>query len=448
MARKVADQTDPGWGSGWCGWKQFEAGVTGAGAGFGGRMAVELAWPGVWPGKADLASGGGAWFPWDMIHRMKRFWGVALVTLTLPGTGVLAERSLVYVGTYTGPKSKGIHAYRTDTATGIVEELGLVAEIQNPSFLALHPNGRFLYAASEVGSADGKPGGSVIAYQIEPATGALRELGRSSTMGGGPCHLMVDRTGRQVLVANYGGGSVASLPLDASGKVGPASAFVQHAGSSVNPNRQKEPHAHSIQVSPDNRFALAADLGTDRLYVYPFDPAKGLGAKALETSPALAPGSGPRHFAFHPNGRFVYVINELLSTMTALSYTASSGRMNVLQTLDTLPAGFTGGSSTAEVVVHPDGRFLYGSNRGHDSLAIYAIAPSDGRLTLVGHQSTGGRTPRNFNIDPSGNQLWAANQSTDNIMIFRVDKNTGRLTPTGQELKVGSPVCVKFLSIP
>jgi 6-phosphogluconolactonase len=383
-----------------------------------------------------------------MIHRMKSLWGVALATFALPGTSVLAERYLVYVGTYTGPKSKGIHAYRTDTATGVVEELGLVAEIQNPSFLALHPNGRFLYAASEVGSADGKPGGSVIAYQIDTTTGALRELGRSSTMGSGPCHLMVDRTGRQVLVANYGGGSVASLPVDASGKVGPASAFVQHTGSSVNPNRQKEPHAHSIQVSPDNRFVLAADLGTDRLYVYPFDPATGMGTKALETSAKLAPGSGPRHFAFHPGGRFVYVINEILSTVTAFSYTAASGRMNELQTLGTLPSGFTGGSSTAEVVVHPDGRFLYGSNRGHDSLAIYSIGPGNGLLTLVGHQATGGRTPRNFNIDPAGNQLWAANQSTDNIVIFRVDKSTGLLTPTGQELKVGSPVCVKFLPIP
>ncbi len=223
---------------------------------------------------------------------------------------------------------------------------------------------------------------------------------------------------------------------------------MQHTGSSVNPSRQKEPHAHSIQVSPDNRFALAADLGTDRLYVYPFDPAKGLGSKALETSPALAPGSGPRHFAFHPTGRFVYVINEMLSTVTALSYAASSGRMNTLQTVGTLPTGFTGGSSTAEIVVHPGGRFLYGSNRGHDSLAIYSINPADGRLTPVGHQPTGGRTPRNFNLDPAGKYLWAANQSTDNIVIFRVDTTTGLLTPTGQELKVGAPVCVKFLPIP
>jgi len=383
-----------------------------------------------------------------MIHRIRGIWGVALAAFALPATTVMAERYLVFVGTYTGPKSKGIHAYRTDTVTGVIEELGLVAEIQNPSFLALHPNGRFLYAASEVASADGKPGGSVIAYQIDTATGSLRELGRASTVGGGPCHLMVDRSGRQVLVANYGGGSIASLPVDETGRVGAASGFVQHTGSSVNPNRQKEPHAHSIQVSPDNRFALAADLGTDRLYVYPFDPAKGLARTALEQSPALAPGSGPRHFAFHPSGRFVYVINEMLSTVTAFSYAASNARMVELQTESTLPAGFTGGTSTAEVVVHPNGRFLYGSNRGHDSLALFSIHPSNGRLTAIGHQSTGGRTPRNFNIDPTGQQLWAANQSTDNIVIFKVDGATGALTPTGQELKVGSPVCVKFLRVP
>lgn len=368
--------------------------------------------------------------------------------MALPAGSALAERYLVFVGTYTGAKSKGIHAFRTDPAAGIIEELGLVAETPNPTFLALHPNGRLLYAANEVGEFEGKAGGAVTGFEIDAATGRLKAINSASTVGGGPCHLVVDRTGRQVLVANYGGGSVASLPIDPSGRLGSHSAFHQHRGGSVDPSRQKEPHGHSINLSPDNRFAFAADLGTDRVYVYPFDPARGLWAEPLAQSPRLAPGSGPRHFAFHPSGKFAYVINEMLSTVTVFRYTASSGALSEVQTIPTLPAGFSGGSSTAEVVVHPNGKFVYGSNRGHDSLAIYSVDAGSGRLTLVGHQSTGGKTPRNFNIDPSGRTLWAANQSTDNIVVFSVDPDTGLLKRTGQELKMGSPVCVKFLKVP
>jgi len=368
--------------------------------------------------------------------------------MALPAGVAVAEHTLVYVGTYTGAKSKGIHAYRTDSTTGIIEELGLVAETPNPTFLALHPNGRVLYAANEVGEFNGKAGGAVTGFEIDAANGRLKPINSASTVGGGPCHLVVDRTGRQVLVANYGGGSVASLPIDPAGRLGSHSAFHPHRGGSVNPSRQKESHAHSINLSADNRFAFAADLGTDRVYIYPFDPARGLDAEPLAQSPRMAPGSGPRHFAFHPSGKFAYVINELLSTVTVFRYTASSGALSEVQTIPTLPTGFTGGSSTAEVVVHPNGKFVYGSNRGHDSLAIYAVDAGSGRLTLVGHESTGGKTPRNFNLDPSGRTLWAANQSTDNIVVFSVDPETGLLKRTGQELKVGSPVCVKFLKVP
>lgn len=375
-------------------------------------------------------------------------WFPLLVAAALPAGGALAERYLVYVGTYTGPKSQGIHAFRLDAASGVVEELGLVAETPNPTFLAVHPNGRFLYVANEVGQFDGKPGGGVTGYTIDLASGRLREINRASSVGGGPCHLVVDRTGSQVLVANYGGGSVASLPIDASGRLGAASAFIQHTGSSVNASRQKEPHAHSINVSPDNRFAVAADLGTDRLYVYPFDAKTGLAKEPLASSPRQAPGSGPRHFAFHPDGRHAFAINELLSTITAFRYEARDGRLVPVQTVATLPDGFQGSSTTAEVVVHPGGKFVYGSNRGHDSLAIFAFDAGSGRLSLVGHEPTGGRTPRNFNFDPSGQTLWAANQSTDNLVLFSVDAATGRLRRTGQELKVGSPVCVKFVRVP
>jgi 6-phosphogluconolactonase len=392
--------------------------------------------------------GGGSGSHGAMFHLKPARWASLLCVMALPVGSMLAEQYLVYVGTYTGAKSKGIHAFRTDTATGVIEELGLVAETANPTFLAVHPDGRHLYAANEVGQFDGKPGGGVTAFEIDLRSGALKETSRASAVGGGPCHLVVDRTGRQVLMANYGGGSVVSLPLDGAGRVGAHSAFIQHRGSSVNPARQKEPHAHSINVSPDNRFAFAADLGTDRVYVYPLDPARGLGSTALASSPALAPGSGPRHFAFHPGGRFAYVINEMLSTVTAFRYEGSKGTLTAVQTIGTLPEGWQGSSSTAEVVVHPNGRFLYGSNRGHDSLAIYAIDGATGRLTLVGHESTGGKTPRNFNLDPTGTTLWAANQSTDNIVIFSVDGATGRLKRTGQELKMGSPVCVKFVRVP
>jgi 6-phosphogluconolactonase len=215
----------------------------------------------------------------------------------------------------------------------------------------------------------------------------------------------------------------------------------------VNPDRQKEPHAHSANLAPGGRFAYVADLGMDRVLVYPFDPARGLSGPARSDSPRLAPGSGPRHLAVHPSGRTAYVINEMLSTITTFRVGGGGGTLEALQSVPTLPAGFKGGSSTAEVVVHPSGRFVYGSNRGHDSLAIFAVDEGSGRLSPVGHEPTGGRTPRNFCIDPEGKTLWAANQSTDNIVVFKVDADTGRLARTGQELKVGSPVCVRFLKV-
>ena len=353
--------------------------------------------------------------------------------------------SLVYIGTYTGPRSRGIHAARVDPASGVVEFLCLVAETQNPSFLAVHPGGRFLYAANETGDYQGTSSGSVTAYEILRDSGGLRRLNTVSSRGGAPCHLVVDSTGRQVLVANYMGGNVASLPVREDGSLGEAGRVIGHIGSSVNPDRQKEPHAHSINLSPDNRFAVAADLGTDRLYVYPFDPATGLGEPALPHSPRMEPGSGPRHFAFHPGGRHAYAINELTSTVTAMRYEARRGRLVPFQTVSTLPDGHSGGNSTAQIVVHPGGRFVYGSNRGHDSIARFGVDPGSGRLTPLGHTPAGGRTPRNFNIEPGGRHLWVASQNSDLVRIFRIDPQTGDLHPTGQDLAVGSPVCVLFV---
>lgn len=370
------------------------------------------------------------------------------LAMVVPAVPALAARYLVFVGTYDGPHSEGIYAYRYDGGSGVIEEVGLVAKTPSPSFLALHPNGRFLYAANESGVPGTGPGGAVTAFAIDPGSGRLRELNRIATVGEWPCHLVVDATGHQVLAANYGGGSVVSFGLQADGRLGARTGFRQHSGASVHPARQKGPHAHSINVSPDNRFALVADLGLDRIFTYPFDPINGLAVPALPWVPSVVPGSGPRHLAFHPSGMVVYGINELHSTLNVYRYFAGNGHLETLQTFSTLPPGFRGENTTAEVVVHPNGRFVYGSNRGHDSIAIFGVDWATGRVAPLGHEPSGGRTPRNFNMDPEGRTLWAANQSTDNIVVFRVDSATGRLVRTGQELRVGSPVCVKFLKLP
>jgi 6-phosphogluconolactonase len=377
---------------------------------------------------------------------------VALCALLLLTTGTQGARKvqtmgeyIVYIGTYTGQKSKGIYAYRFDGATGRLVSLGLVAETTNPSFLTVHPSRRFLYAVNEIANYEGQKSGAVSAFALDPRTGKLTFLNQVSSRGADPCYLVVDKTGKHVLVANYSGGSVAAFPVRADGRLGEASAFVQHAGGSVNPERQQGPHAHSINLSPDNRFAIAADLGLDQLLVYRFDPTKG---SLAANSPAFAkvnPGAGPRHFAFHPSGRFAYVINEMQSTVSAFAYDAAGGVLHALQTISTLPKDFAGKNDTAEVQVHPTGKFLYGSNRGHDSIAVFAIDAEKGTLTPVEYVATRGKTPRNFGIDPTGSFLFAANQDSDNIVVFRINPDSGRLTPTGQVVEVPSPVCVKFV---
>jgi 6-phosphogluconolactonase len=258
---------------------------------------------------------------------------------------------------------------------------------------------------------------------------------------------VVDVRGKNVLVANYNSGSAAVLPVKEDGSLAEASSVVQHSGSGPDPSRQRGPHAHSINVSPDNRFAIVADLGLDNVFVYRFDSDKGLLEPNDPPYVKVAPGAGPRHFAFHRDGRFAYVINEMASTVTAFAYDRSRGVLKELQTITTLPKGFTGRSTTAEVQVHPSGRYLYGSNRGHDSVAVFSIDAREGTLTLVEITPTQGKTPRNFGIDPTGAFLLAAHQDTDNVVVFRVDAKTGRVTPTGQILEVGSPVCVKFLPL-
>ncbi len=340
----------------------------------------------------------------------------------------------VYVGTY----GKGIYSFTFDAQSGAADPVELLAEIESPSFLALHPNKRFLYAVSETDK------GSVTAFSIDAATGKLHQLNQVSSHGGGPCHLSLDKTGKMLMVANYGTGSVSAFPVHSDGTLGDATASIQHAGKSADPKRQQGPHAHSVTVSPDNRFVVAADLGLDKLFVYRMDPAKSSLAANDPPYAQVKPGSGPRHFAFDPTRNRAYVINEMASTVITFGFNPARGALTEIQTVSTLPAGFTGESTTAEIAIDSKGKFLYGSNRGHDSIAVFSIDAPTGKLTLLENVSTGGKIPRNFAIDPSGRYLFAANQKSDNIVIFRIDPKSGRLQATGKVLQVPSPVCVIF----
>ena len=352
---------------------------------------------------------------------------------------------LVYIGTYSSGDEDGIYVYRLDMATGALAYQSSIGGIANPSFLDIAPNRRFLYAIGETSEVGDRPGGAMAAFAIDQQSGALTHINTESTVGPGPCHISIDRAGKYALAANYGGGSVAILPIREDGSLGPATDFVQHEGSSVNPRRQEGPHAHSIMVAPNNKHAFAPDLGIDKVLIYAIDHANG---KLVAQTPAeIAPGSGPRHLAFHPDSQRAYVINELSNTITAFDYDADAGTLTTIQTISTLPDGYTEVSHTADIHVHPNGRFLYGSNRGHDSIAVYAIDQDTGQLTLVEIVPTGGANPRNFGLDPTGTYLIAGNHSTDDIFTFRVDPDTGQLTPTGHKAEVVSPVCHKFIPV-
>lgn len=373
---------------------------------------------------------------------------VAAAFACLPPAAVAQKGEFIaYIGTYTRQTSKGIYAWRFDAATGKLTPIGLVGETSNPSFLAIHPNHRFLYAVNENNTFEGQPGGSVSAFSIDAATGQLKALNQVSTGGGGPCHLALDKTGKWLFVANYGGGSVAAFPVHEDGSLGKASTFVQHTGSSVNPQRQRRPYAHSANPSPDGRFVLVADLGLDQVLTYPVDQVKGMVTPANPIA-KIEPGSGPRHMAFHPQGKFVYLVSEMAATVTAFSYDSAKGGLKELQTISMLPKDFTGTKGAAEIAVDPSGKFLYASNRGHDSIAVFSIDAGKGTLTAVDYVPTEGKNPRNFAIDPTGAYLFAANQDSANVVVFRIDQKTGKLTPTGDKLDVLFPVCVTFLPVP
>jgi 6-phosphogluconolactonase len=351
------------------------------------------------------------------------------------------NRYWVYAGTYTGPQSKGIYAFHFDADSGKMDPPLLAGEVTRPSFLAIHPNRKYLYAISELRT------GTVTAFEIDPRTGLLTPLNTVPSKGSTTAHLVVDQTGKSLVVANYGNGVISVFRVGADGRLSESTAEVQHSGSGPDRSRQGGPHPHAVVLSPDNRFVFVPDLGLDKIFAYRLDPAQ---ATLTANDPPFAtvpPGSGPRHFAFHPNGKFAYSINEMKSSVTVFAYDRAKGALTSLQTISNLPEGYTGVDNSAEIDIDAAGKFLYASNRGHDSITIYKIDSKKGTLTTVDRVLTQGKTPRGFKIDPTGRYLFAANQDSDSVVVFKRNAANGRLTPTGQTVNVGSPVCIQFLPV-
>ena len=363
----------------------------------------------------------------------------------------MSNVTLVYVGTYTGAKGKGIYVFRLQTENLEVSQnitlvpLGIAAETPNPSFFEIDLKRRRLFTVNELDEFEGKPGGAVSAFSIDPKTGLLTLLNRRASMGAGPCHIVADKENRNVLVANYGSGSVAVLPVHADGTLGAASDVVQHAGRSVDPDRQKGPHAHCVTLDRANRFAFVCDLGLDKILAYRFDAAHGKLTPHTPPFASVKPGAGPRHMVFRPDGRFAYVANELKSTITVFTYDANAGALTDVQTVSTLPEYFDRANTAAEIDVHPSGKWVYVSNRGHNSVVLFTSDPEKGTLTYVEEQGTGGRKPRHFGIEPSAQHLAIGNQDSDTVLVCRIDAGNGRLKPSGVFASVPAPACVKFL---
>lgn len=368
----------------------------------------------------------------------------------------MSLENLIYVGTYSEPirfgtgqllegKGLGIYRVRFDPAGPSLKVEGVTRGVRNSSYLALDDKRQFLYCVNEFKEYEGKASGAVSSFRIDQTTGELTYLNTRASHGTDPCHLKVDRTGKFVLIANFASGSVCVLPIAADGSLEEASDFVQHVGSSIEPRRQTGPHAHAVEIDASGRFVYVPDLGMDEVVVYELDTLAGKLLPANVPPIKMVPGAGPRQLVMHPRGKFAYLINELNSTMTAYAFDAQSGALSELQTLSTLPeGGFDGVTSCAEVQITPDGRFLYGSNRGHNSIVGYAIDPDSGLMKLIGHESTQGRIPRNFEVDPSGRYLIAANQDTDNLVMFDIDQTTGELRSNGATAEAGTPICVRF----
>jgi len=371
--------------------------------------------------------------------------GLALPELAFAHGGAPRSGELpVYVGTYTSGKSEGIYLYSLNLSSGELTHVVTTKDVKDPSFLALAPSRRYLYAVNEVEEFAGKRSGALSAFAVDQRTGELRLLNQQPSLGGAPCYVIVHGTGRFVLVANYAGGNVAVLGVNGDGSLGEATDVKQDLGSSINAERQEGPHAHCIVLDPANRFAYACDLGTDKIMIFRFDARRGKLIPNTTPSVQVKPGAGPRHLTFRPGGKYAYVINELHATVTVFAHDRAQGNLKEVQTVPTLPTDFTGENTSADIHVSTDGRFLYCSNRGHDTIAAFKIDPRNGTLTFIAHESTGGKTPRNFAIDPTGTFLLVANQNSDNIVTFRRDRKTGRLSATGHVAQVPSPVCLKL----
>lgn len=380
-------------------------------------------------------------------YRLLRFTMLLSAILYCSGAAQ-AERYRVFVGTYTGGDSisKGVYSCEFDAETGKLSEPVLAAELINPSFLAIHPSGRYLYAVNEVSEGPGRGNGAVTALTIN-ADGTLTKINHQASEGGAPCHCNVDATGTNLLIANYGGGNVAVYPISEDGSLKPVSCNIQHEGSSVDKSRQEAPHAHSINISSDNKFAYAADLGLDKIMIYKLDAEAHTLSPANQPAALVTPGGGPRHFSIHPSGKFAYTNNEMTMVVTGFSRNSEDGSLKAIQEISTIPAGFDGRKSTAECVVHPSGKFLYVSNRGHETITAYTIDQETGLLTYVENEPTGGKEPRNFFIDPSGKWLLAENQNSDTVYVFSIDQQTGALKPTGDFVTVGRPVCIRMVKL-
>jgi 6-phosphogluconolactonase len=356
-----------------------------------------------------------------------------------------SDGPIVYIGTYTQILShvhgtaEGIYVYRMDSATGALHHLSTAPGVTNPSFVTVDRERRHLYAVQEMEHYQHDPGGAVSAFAIDPHTSALTPINHQHTHGAHPCHVGIDHSGRWVLAANYSGGNVSVFPIEAGGALGSATAVVQHDRPTT---AHDWPHPHSTASTPDGAYVLVPDCGLDRIAIYRLDPVRGTLAAHRVPGVELRPGAGPRHMAFHPSGDYVYCINERNSTLTAFAYEPAQGVLRELQTLSTLPEGFEGSNTCADIHLDPAGRFVYGSNRGHDSIAIFAVDTATGMLSPRGHTPTAGRTPRNFAIDPTGTFLLAANQDSNTVVTFRIDQATGALAPTGQIADIPSPVCV------
>ena len=379
------------------------------------------------------------------LNKLIKITTMAIIILSQTSEQTIAAptKALVCVGSYSTSDKDSVHLFQLNLEDGRLNKISAINGIVNPSFLKIHPNGKFLYAVNEVGNFKGKKTGGVTAFALDINNGNIKKLNQQSSGDSGPCHLTIDSKGNYILVAHYGGGSTTVLPINDNGNIGSVISKIKHKGASVHP-RQKAPHAHAIHVGPNNKFAFAPDLGLDKVLVFKFDENSGEISETKFGGASVAPGSGPRHFGFHPNGKYAYVINEISQTVTSFSYQPKVGKLQSIQTLSTVPH-FVKGNSTAEILVHPNGKFLYGSNRGHNSIAIFSINEKNGTLTAIGHESIRGEIPRNFGIDPTGNFLLAAGQRSNNINVFKINQDTGKLNFTGYSVEVSQPVCVRMI---